>query len=281
MLAIKTPKGELNMYKLIAHTFAAPIYDEAFRQALYRVYRGRCQYCNEDNSYLSDYYNSESLQIDHIIPCSKPLEDVYENVYNRLKRWKGVYKNMSVPEGVVRDICERTLPPNHNSILNLTLACRGHNCEWKIDGLLPIDELVRVLKIAKRKATDVLKMYTEILRRKKSKIKLMPFPRQVRQKDFLQGVKKYDLLFKKLEDERDNTPVERIGSLVQKNNKGYVKIDMIPTDTGKCFVEVEKDKIDLDPNREQIIPITRLIPPKKELNRWFEVDMRNLFRWVF
>jgi hypothetical protein len=115
------------------------------RRALYKIYRGRCQYCPGATP-----IPFEDTVIEHIIPKSIPLEEVYVRLID-----------MKITPSVAESFCSSFLPALHDCVLNYTLACRWHNSLKQARFLHPA-ALESLLRNAKGKAQAVLRAYRQI-----------------------------------------------------------------------------------------------------------------------
>lgn len=117
--------------------------DRRLGRALHKAYDGRCQYCA-----FPVRTRIEELVIEHVIPRSMPLDEVC----GKLQEYHGI------TESLAQEFCATHLPPIHDCLLNLTLACLRHNSE-KSNRLLHPAALQFLLMQSRRKARSVLKAY--------------------------------------------------------------------------------------------------------------------------
>jgi hypothetical protein len=118
------------------------------RRVLYKIYRGRCQYCPGATP-----IPFEDTVIEHIIPKNIPLEEIYARLIA-----------MNITPSVAESFCSSLLPALHDCVLNYTLACRWHNSQKQARFLHPA-ALESLLKNAKGKAQAVLRAYQQITQR--------------------------------------------------------------------------------------------------------------------
>jgi hypothetical protein len=118
------------------------------RRVLYKIYRGRCQYCPGATP-----IPFEDTVIEHIIPKSIPLEEVYARLIA-----------MNITPSVAESFCSSFLPALHDCVLNYTLACQWHNSLKQARFLHPA-ALESLLRNAKGKAQAVLRAYRQITQR--------------------------------------------------------------------------------------------------------------------
>lgn len=112
--------------------------------ALYRAYRGRCQYCVNPERLR----RSESC-IEHIIPQAIPFEAVQKYL-----------EKMGISEETATRFSRDLLPPTHDCVLNYTLSCGKDNTR-KGGRLLHLAVLEQLLVRARSKAGKVLLYYSQ------------------------------------------------------------------------------------------------------------------------
>lgn len=134
MLPVLSPLGKLS------------VSDGPLRFALYKAYRGRCQYCIAPKQIQVD-----EMHVEHIIPRSIPRENV-----------SALLQVVGVSELCAEDFCARFLPPRHDCVLNYTLACSHHNLQKGGILLHPV-ALEALLRRARQKAKRVLQVYAKEL----------------------------------------------------------------------------------------------------------------------
>jgi len=123
--------------------YGAELINDRVRFALYRSYRGRCQYCA-----TARWLPLSLMHLEHIIPVSIPLPEVPVRL-----------KTTGVSAELIDDFCSNLLPPRHNCVLNYSLACVRCNVERKNGRLLHVASLEAMLKEAKRRAPKLLRCY--------------------------------------------------------------------------------------------------------------------------
>lgn len=143
---IKTPKnksigtkGKINFD--IYHEFSYP---SDLRHAIYKTYKGCCQYCT-----FPEIIPIEHLVVEHIISRSIPIESIIENL-----------RKEGFSEDSVNSF-KRILPKSHNSVLNLTLSCYKHN-KIKNDSIINPISMELLLKRSMRKAAEVLRNHRSL-----------------------------------------------------------------------------------------------------------------------
>lgn len=111
------------------------------RPIIHKVYSGRCQYCDKP-----ELLPLENTVVEHIISRSITIESVIDNL-----RQEGFSEDSIVS-------FKKLLPPFHNSLLNLTLACPRHN-RLKSNSILNPVSMELLLRRAERKAEEILRIY--------------------------------------------------------------------------------------------------------------------------
>ena len=113
------------------------------RKIIYNVYRGKCQYCVNNNK-----IPIENIHIDHVIPNNVEINN--QLLY--------LMENIGLN------------PNNLNNLLNYTLACRVHNIK-KSNKLLNLAAIGFLLEITRQNAPLILKKYQMLKSVKANKIK--------------------------------------------------------------------------------------------------------------